>query len=124
MGSGITHHAVEDFGLMSLMPNMTVVAPGDPEELRMLLPQMFQLKGPSYLRIGAFGILDCQFHDCRKLYQVPVGHVREVRHPLPDLLEHLPRSFDVREVSPQDSDRVHVFSVTCLSSGNAGHVMA
>ena len=54
-GSGITHHAVEDFGLMSLMPNMTVVAPGDPEELRMLLPQMFQLKGPSYLRIGAFG---------------------------------------------------------------------
>jgi transketolase C-terminal domain/subunit len=40
---------------MSILPNMTVVAPGDPNEVRHLLPQLVQLSGPSYLRIGRFG---------------------------------------------------------------------
>ena len=53
--SGITHHAGEDLGLMSLLPNMTVVAPGDPHEVTELLPQLLKLKGPSYLRIGKYG---------------------------------------------------------------------
>jgi transketolase len=53
--SGVTHHAGEDLGLMSLLPNMTVVAPGDPHEVTELLPQLLKLKGPSYLRIGKYG---------------------------------------------------------------------
>ena len=54
-GSGVTHHAGDDLGLMSLVPNMTVVAPGDPNEVTQLLPQMLKLDGPSYLRIGKYG---------------------------------------------------------------------
>lgn len=53
--SGVTHHAKEDLGLMSLLPNMTVTAPGDPEEVEQLMPQLLKLKGPCYIRIGRFG---------------------------------------------------------------------
>ncbi len=53
--SGVTHHAGEDLGLMSLLPGMTVVAPGDPSETRQLLPQLIQLEGPSYIRVGRYG---------------------------------------------------------------------
>ncbi len=53
--SGVTHHAGEDLGLMSLIPNMTVVAPGDPSEVSALLPQLLALEGPSYFRVGKYG---------------------------------------------------------------------
>ncbi len=53
--SGVTHHAGDDLGLMSLLPHVTVVAPGDPNEVKELLPQLLALKGPSYIRIGRFG---------------------------------------------------------------------
>lgn len=53
--SGVTHHATEDLALMSLLPGMTVTAPGDPGEVRTLLPQLTSLSGPSYIRIGKFG---------------------------------------------------------------------
>lgn len=53
--SGISHHAPDDFALMGLVPGMTVVAPGDPGEVRALLPQLLELPGPSYIRIGKFG---------------------------------------------------------------------
>lgn len=53
--SGLTHHAVEDWALMSVMPGMTVVAPGDPDEVRQLLPQLLKLDGPAYVRMGGFG---------------------------------------------------------------------
>ncbi len=53
--SGISHHAADDLALMSSLPGMTVVTPGDPEELRQLLPQLMELPGPSYLSVGRFG---------------------------------------------------------------------
>ena len=53
--SGVTHHSPNDIALMSGLPGMTVVAPGDPNELSQLLPQLMRLPGPSYFRIGRFG---------------------------------------------------------------------
>ena len=53
--SGVTHHAREDLALMRLIPGMTVVAPGDPQEVSALLPKLVQSTGPSYIRIGRFG---------------------------------------------------------------------
>jgi transketolase len=53
--AGVTHHAKEDLGLMALVAGMTVVAPGDPNEVEQLLPQLTALGGPSYIRIGRFG---------------------------------------------------------------------
>lgn len=53
--SGVSHHAGDDLALMSLLPGMTVVAPGDPHEAELLLKQLLRIDGPSYLRIGKFG---------------------------------------------------------------------
>lgn len=53
--SGVTHHAPDDLGLMAMLPGMTVTAPGDPNEVKSLLPQLAALDGPSYIRIGKFG---------------------------------------------------------------------
>lgn len=52
---GASHFAIEDLAIMRVLPNMTVVAPGDPEEVRALLPQMMARRGPSYLRLGRAG---------------------------------------------------------------------
>lgn len=52
--AGPTHHAAEDLGLMSMLPGMTVTAPGSPEEISALLPQLVALDGPSYMRIGRY----------------------------------------------------------------------
>lgn len=65
--SGVTHHAVEDFGLMSMIPGMTVVGPGGPTEVKELFPQLFQLDGPSYIRIGRFGEPDFEMDDQAKI---------------------------------------------------------
>ena len=53
--SGVTHHAAEDLGLMSLMPGMTVLNPGSPSEVRELMHQFFQQQAPAYMRVGRFG---------------------------------------------------------------------
>lgn len=53
--SGVSHHAGDDLSLMSSLPGMTVVAPGDPTELRELLPQVVACNGPAYFTVGKFG---------------------------------------------------------------------
>jgi transketolase len=53
--SGVSHHAADDHALMSLLPGMTVVSPGDPTEVTQLFPQLFKLSGPSYFSVGRFG---------------------------------------------------------------------
>ena len=52
---GYTHHGIEDLGIMAMLPNMTVVSPADPVEVRALLPQLLEKGGPSYLRLGRSG---------------------------------------------------------------------
>jgi transketolase len=49
---GPTHHSIMDLALMRAMPNMTVVSPADSMELKMLLPQIADWKGPVYLRVS------------------------------------------------------------------------
>lgn len=65
--SGVTHHAIEDFGLMSMIPGMTVVGPGGPTEVKELFPQLFELDGPSYIRIGRFGEPDFEMDNHAKI---------------------------------------------------------
>lgn len=52
---GYTHHGVEDFAVMSAMPNMTVAAPADPIEVRAVTEIMASRPGPGYLRLGKAG---------------------------------------------------------------------
>lgn len=52
---GYSHHAVQDYGLMRLMPNMLIAAPGDPMEVRACMRYITSNPQPSYLRLGKAG---------------------------------------------------------------------
>lgn len=53
--AGYSHHAVEDLAAMRAMPNMTVVAPGDPVETACATRAVAGHPGPCYLRLGKGG---------------------------------------------------------------------
>lgn len=49
---GATHQMLEDIGLMRMLPNMTVIAPGDAEEARKAVIDAAKTKEPVYIRFG------------------------------------------------------------------------
>src|SRR3990167_1027873 len=53
--AGATHHGLEDLALMRSLPNMTVLAPGDPHEVRALVRESVDVSGPVYIRLGRGG---------------------------------------------------------------------
>ncbi len=52
---GATHHSLEDISIMSSIPNMRVLAPSDPNELKFLIEEALKIEGPTYIRIGKKG---------------------------------------------------------------------
>ncbi|MEK7645953.1 MAG: transketolase C-terminal domain-containing protein [Patescibacteria group bacterium] len=52
---GCTHFPLEDLGLMRLLPNMAVMAPGDPLEVRALIRDVYRRNSPAYIRIAKKG---------------------------------------------------------------------
>ena len=52
---GCTHFPLEDFALMRVLPNMSVVAPGDPLEAKALIRDIYKHSGPAYMRIAKKG---------------------------------------------------------------------
>lgn len=52
---GMSHHAIEDLAIMRAMPEMTVVAPGDPVETASATEAVADHDGPCYLRLGRAG---------------------------------------------------------------------
>lgn len=52
---GYSHHAVQDYALMRIMPNMLIAAPGDPMETRASIRFLVDNPQPSYLRLGKSG---------------------------------------------------------------------
>lgn len=52
---GYSHHAVQDYALMRMMPNTLIAAPGDPLEVRACMRYLVAHPQPSYLRLGKAG---------------------------------------------------------------------
>ena len=52
---GYSHHAVQDIGIMRMLPEMTILSPADPGEARACTRYLAEHPGPSYLRIGKAG---------------------------------------------------------------------
>ena len=52
---GISHHATEDLAILRSLPNMTVLAPGDPVEAAAATRACAERPGPFYLRLGKAG---------------------------------------------------------------------
>jgi transketolase len=49
---GGTHYALEDLAIMRSMANMTVIVPGDPNQVGKAVHAVAKRPGPSYIRIG------------------------------------------------------------------------
>ena len=52
---GYSHHAIQDYALMRIMPNMLIASPGDPQETRACMRYLLENPQPSYLRLGKSG---------------------------------------------------------------------
>jgi transketolase len=74
-GHGYTHHGAEDLAVMRVLPNMTVLAPGDPVEARLATLAVARRAGPCYLRLGRGG--EPVVHDRPPEWQIGWGlHLR------------------------------------------------
>ena len=47
-----THHALEDIAFLRVIPNMTVICPGDAWEVRSAIRAAFEIDGPVYIRLA------------------------------------------------------------------------
>lgn len=70
---GYSHHALEDLAIMTALPGMTVVAPGDDYEARELTRLLASHAGPVYMR------LDCPSPPACPEGEVLLGRARQLR---------------------------------------------
>lgn len=52
---GPTHEAIEDIAILRSVPNMTIIAPADADEMRRLMPLTVDYSGPIYIRLAKGG---------------------------------------------------------------------
>lgn len=52
---GISHHATEDLAILRALPNITLIAPGDPVETAAATRAVYETTGTCYLRLGRGG---------------------------------------------------------------------
>jgi transketolase len=52
---GYTHQGIEDLAILMCLPEMTVIAPGDPVEARLAARAVVEREGPCYIRLGRAG---------------------------------------------------------------------
>jgi len=63
---GPTHLAMDDIGILRTIPNMTIIAPCDADEMKRLMPQTVNYQGPIYIRLAKGGdpIISSDKHEC------------------------------------------------------------
>lgn len=52
---GCSHLPLEDLGIMNILPNMVVIAAGDPIEVKTLVKAVYKRGGPAYIRLARNG---------------------------------------------------------------------
>lgn len=52
---GASHHATEELGMLRIIPDMVVCAPGDPVETETIVKWSSHYNGPVYMRLGKAG---------------------------------------------------------------------
>lgn len=70
-GLGSTHHSMEDIALLRSMPNMHVVCPADPIEVKLAIADALRLEAPTYIRLGKKG--EPEIHVSTPKFQIGKG---------------------------------------------------
>lgn len=66
---GASHQCIEDFGIMRVIPEMTVICPADFNETKQVIHKIAEFTGPVYVRVGRPAIPVIQ----RENYQFEIG---------------------------------------------------
>jgi transketolase len=119
---GSTHHATEDLAIMRALPQMAVVAPGDPLEAEAATEAVAKHPGPCYLRLGRAGeakVHHGQIHfqlgkaiqvrDGKDLTLVTTGGLLETAVKVAESLHHAglqARVLSMHTVKPLDADAI------------------
>ena len=128
---GVTHHSMEDIGVLRMLPNMHVICPGDAVEVKLAVADALNLKRPTYIRLGkkgepvvhtkvpkfsiGKGITLCKGKDIAIL---SVGNMLPIAMVSAELLKS--KGFSVRVVSmhtvkPLDEDLLKIIFRECLT---------
>lgn len=70
--AGPSHHAIEDVGILSALPNMHVYTPAFAEDVETVVKKIYLLKGPAYLRLAKarkISVSAKKYADCRRIIQ-------------------------------------------------------
>jgi transketolase len=70
-GLGATHHSMEDIALLRTLPNMHVVCPADPVEVKLAVAAALKLSRPTYIRLGKKG--EPNIHISKPDFQIGKG---------------------------------------------------
>lgn len=119
---GSTHHATEDLAIMRSLPQMVVVAPGDPVEAESATAAVAARPGPCYLRLGRAGEAKVhhgrinfqlgktiQVRDGKDLTLISTGGLLETAVQVAESFRHAglqTRVLSMHTVKPLDSDAV------------------
>ena len=74
---GYTHHGVFDYSYLRLMPQMTIMAPKDENELRHMLATAVNFNGPIALRYPRGSGLGVEITE--PLHTLPIGKAEEIK---------------------------------------------
>jgi len=75
---GASHHATEEIGMLRTIPNLTVCAPGDPDEMRAITRFSSNFAGPCYIRIGKAGEPEVHKKHNKIVEQIKPGDILNV----------------------------------------------
>ena len=77
---GYTHHGLEDLAILRTLPNLQVIAPGDPIETELITRQLIDNPSPAYLRLGKAGepIVHTHYPDLHIGKMIPIKTGKDV----------------------------------------------
>lgn len=75
-GHGVTHQSTEDIPMMRSIPNMSVLAPWDYNEMRLLVKAAASRPGPVYIRVPR---LNVPYYFDPETYQPKIGRAEKLR---------------------------------------------
>tara|TARA_B100000886_G_C20409720_1_gene486459 strand:+ start:704 stop:1627 length:924 start_codon:yes stop_codon:yes gene_type:complete len=73
---GATHHSLDDIAIMRSLPNINIICPCDPIEVKCALEEALKIKGPTYIRLGKKGepIVN------KKKFKFKVGKINRIKN--------------------------------------------
>ena len=86
---GATHHSLEDYAIMRMIPGVVVLAPQSPDEIRGAAKAMLAHDGPVYMRIGNPPIPE--LYDGEREFVIGKGQLRQLEY----LLRLQPKAYHI-----------------------------